>query len=166
MRTITKERTVTELIGYEAIDGTIFNASVFGENGNEKARKECLEYEKSAKAVIASKVQNFKIGESNEYAMFCGCEDNRIEIFNPKTEQELYELQVYLKSKYSTSKDLFTDERSKRIYRVGNEIIINWNFDEEWFTDDTLETMLGRIKDSYYKSIDDWKNKENNNGQK
>ena len=164
MKAITKEVTETriETLGYEAIDGTKFYNYNCG--SEEQAEKECKRYECTAQGVIGARVQRFKLGETNELALFdIGWEDNLIEIFKPRCEEDINDLEMYLEmNMYKGCTSLNNSEKRDKVFKINNEIIIYWNADKDWFSFDTLETLMGKIKDNYYKAIE----KENADGQK
>lgn len=161
MKTITTKKEVIETRGFEAFDGTRFYTYGIGED---EALKQCEEYEKTAEAVINARVKKFKIADMNENNFTeCGSDDYRIEIFKPTSENDMKDLMMYL---YNKAPHVITDKIRKedrehidKVMEVGNEIIIWWNYSEDWYTVDTYETYLARLLKNYDKAIENYKNK-------
>lgn len=132
---ITKEIIVkTE---YIAEDGTIFE--------NEE---ECKKYEKSALFAINKQLK--RMGNKN-YLSYndinddCSC-DEKVEIFDIQTENDLENLRRYLYltlkengASDSAIKECFESEEGKRksfVFEnvtIGHEVIVFWNYDNDWF---------------------------------
>lgn len=156
MKTITTTKTETKeyITAFEANDGTMFYVSC---DNPDVAREECKKYEASAKGVITERVQKFRIADTTEYDLTdSGSEEYRVEIFKPSTEEELNVLMMYLNMKApSASKGLKDEAKELReeVLKVGNEIIIWWNYGEDWYTVDTFWTWTLRIKKNYSTAI-------------
>ena len=162
MKTIKNTKTeIKEYItAFEANDGTKFYVS----NDNpDIAREECKKYEASAKGVITERVQKFKIADTTEGDLTdYGSEEYRVEIFKPSTEEELNVLMMYLDIKAPSASKGLTDnakELRNAVLKVGNEIIVWWNYKEDWYSVDTLETWTTRLKQNYIDAKDKYKEK-------
>ena len=163
MKTITAKKEIIETRGFEAFDGTKFYTYGIGE---EEALKQCEAYEKTAEAVIKQRVIKFRIADTNESDLTeCGSDDYKVEIFVPKTEEEMKDLMMYL---YNKAPHVKTDSMNKedkehmdKVMKVGNEIIVWWNYSDDCYTVDTYETWIERIKNHYYKAIEKYKEKNN-----
>ena len=163
MKTITNKKEIIEVKGFEASDGTKFYTYGIGED---KAREQCEEYERTAQAIITTRVKEFQIADTNESALTeCGSDDYRVEIFKPTTEQQLKDLMMYLyiKAPHVISKNMLKEdeEHFEKVMKVGNEIIIWWNYCNDWYTVDTYETWLSRILKHYDEAISRYKEKKN-----
>ena len=124
----TQTQEVIVRIEYIAEDGTIF-----------LHKEECEAYEKTAIAVAKRKLKRLDNGKLSEYDMFeAGCEDYGVEVFDIQTQQDLDNLEMYLRLKigeYDESQmNPFTDVNGKRKDYVfenvtyGHEVIIFWNY--------------------------------------
>lgn len=163
MKTLTRKEEVIKTYGFQASDGTVFYTYGIGE---EQAIKNCEEYEKTAQAVINTRVKAFKIADTNENSFTeCGSDDYRIEIFKPTSEEQMKDLMMYL---YNKAPHVISDKMRQedkdhmdKVMKVGNEIMIWWNYDEDWYTVDTYETYLSRILNNYDRAIEKYKEKNN-----
>ena len=159
MKEITAKKEIIEVKGYVANDGTKFYTYGIGE---EQAKKNCEEYEKTAQAVINTRVKKFKIAETNESDLTeCGSDDYKVEIFKPITEADMKDLMMYL---YNKAQHVITDKLRQEdkdhidnVLKVGNEIISWWNYCDDWYTVDTYETWLKRILNNYDNAIKRYK---------
>ena len=158
MKELTREIHKTEIYAVEAIDGERFYVNAT-DGSLETAKKNCEEYEKTAKAVITLRAYAFRIADTTSYDLTNGegSEDYKIEIFKPTNPTQIKDLQMYLKMKgerYDKKFEL-NDEC------INKEIMVWFNYDEDGYTLETLETYMKSIKDSYYKEIEKYKGAKN-----
>lgn len=161
MKEITAKKEIIEVKGYVANDGTKFYTYGIGA---EQAKKNCEDYEKTAQAIINARVKKFQIADTNELDLTeCGSDDYKVEIFKPMTEEDMKDLMMYL---YNKAPHVITDKLRQEdkdhidnVMKVGNEIIIWWNYCDDWYTVDTYETWLKRILNNYDKAIERFKEK-------
>lgn len=136
---IRKTETIEKLVRTEYIaeDGTVFS--------NEE---ECKKYEESALFAISKELK--RMGNEN-YLSHCDINDNcscdeKVEIFDIQTERDLENLRRYLYlilKKNGSSDDTVNDcfkskdgTRDKHVFdgvTAGHEVMIFWNYDEDWF---------------------------------
>lgn len=160
MKEIAVERTYTErtIQGYEAKDGTKFYSCDC--MNLEVAKEECERYEKTAYMVVRDRIQKFKIGETTEYGLSdFGCDDNVVEIYRPKTDEDVTNLLHYFELCNAS-----TDGKNKDEIKVDNEIIVWWNYDHDYYQIDTYETYIKKFHDRFYWVLDNYKEKKD--GQK
>ena len=161
MKEITAKKEIIEVKGYVANDGTKFYTYGIG---TEQAKKNCEDYEKTAQAVINARVKKFQIADTNELDLTeCGSDDYKVEIFKPMTEADMKDLMMYLynKAPHVISKNMLKEdeEQFEKVMKVGNEIIIWWNYCDDWYTVDTYETWIKRILNNYDNAIERFKEK-------
>ena len=131
MKEITRERTVREVVGYEANDGTPF-----------ESKEECLKYEKSALSVVRDRFNKLIVGETYEYGLLeAGCEDGKWYILNIKNADDVNTVAMYgsLRGCYGS---LATDDD------IGKEIVIA-TWDDEIWRRGRLDEIIEGIKSSY-----------------
>lgn len=122
-------RTIEEINGYIAIDGTFF-----------ALREECEKYEKSAKMVIFNIIKDKMVAKTTEYNLFkIGSDDNDIEIFKIDSIETVELLNRYITLCFY--KDI--EENLVKEDMVGKTILITWNYDHDWCE------VLGDIDDMY-----------------
>ena len=160
-REIKKTETIEKVIRVEYIaeDGTVFY--------NEE---ECKKYEESALFAVSKRLKRL----SNEYTSIYslneeGSEDNKLEIFDVQTEEDLEVLRRYLYltlSKNGASenniKECFTSADGKRADFVfdgvtcGHEVMIFWTYEDDWFwvyKDGSLDGYFSWLRDKYNKIV-------------
>lgn len=135
---VRKTETIEKLVRTEYIaeDGTVFS--------NEE---ECKKYEESALFAISKELKRLTKDNTSQYEINdnFSCDDT-VEIFDVQTERDLENLRryLYLKMRKNGSsedsvKECFTSKNGKRDKYVfdgvtaGHEVMIFWNYDEDWF---------------------------------
>ena len=135
---IRKTETIEKLVRTEYIaeDGTVFS--------NEE---ECKKYEESALFAISKELKRLTKDNTSQYEINdnFSCDD-AVEIFDVQTEMDLENLRRYLYLKMRKNgasedsvKECFTSKDGKRDKHVfdgvtaGHEVMIFWNYDEDWF---------------------------------
>ena len=142
MKKITKTKTIEEVIGYEAYDGTHF-----------EVREECEKYEKTAKAVIEMRIKPYKLGETSEWNFFCyrGCDDSTVEVYSIPDEEAFDALCMYLKNNETEWSGTITVPEKENF--IGNNMILSWNYDHDYCDIYTIDDILNEIRNSYEKVI-------------
>lgn len=155
------KRTIEEVVRVEYIaeDGQIFYDEA-----------EAHKYEKSALFAVSKKLKRLNINGASVYDLLeNGSEEDSIEIFDVKTEEDLDNLRRYLyltmvknnASEYNIE-NCFTSKDGKRKdfvfdnVTIGHEVLIFWGYDEDWFwvyKDGSLEGYFSWIRDKYTKLI-------------
>ena len=135
---VRKTETIEKLVRTEYIaeDGTVFS--------NEE---ECKKYEESALFAISKELKRLTKDNTSQYEINdnFSCDDT-VEIFDVQTERDLENLRRYLYLKMRKNgasedsvKECFTSKNGKRDKYVfdgvtaGHEVMIFWNYDEDWF---------------------------------
>lgn len=134
---VKKVKKIEEVIRteYVAEDGQIFSSE-----------QECEKYEKSALFAISSQLKRMTENISqNDIDEGLSCDD-MVEIFNIQTERDLENLRryLYLKARQNgaSEEDIYACFSSKSGKRdqfvlenvtIGHEVMIFWNYDENWF---------------------------------
>ena len=136
---IRKTETIEKLVRTEYIaeDGTVFS--------NEE---ECKKYEESALFAVNKELK--RMGNKN-YLSYCDINDDcscdeKVEIFDIQTERDLENLRRYLYlvlKKNGASDDAVNEcfkskdgKREEFVFEnvtIGHEVMIFWNYDEDWF---------------------------------
>lgn len=140
MKEIKETRTVEELKGYEAFDGTFF-----------RNETECKNYESSAVGVLLQKLDKVKIKDTDLYDLFDGCEETKCMVCVPK-EADL----DIIKHLYFLSGNSKWEYEDKDI--VNNVVILNYNIcgnsqglhDLEYFWIRTLNKIVSYATDGKY----------------
>lgn len=157
MKRIEIEKTITKVTAVKAIDGTIFYVH---DDDIEKAENECREYEESAKGIINGRVREFQIAEGTNYELDpFQMNDDMIEIFLPKTEKEIDYLNQYMMN--AVDETTYENNKLDNSF-INKEVIIQWNYDKDWFIRKTYEQFVNEFKNNFYKMIAEYK--ENKNG--
>lgn len=161
MRVNEIKRTVEEVIRVEYIaeDGQVF-----------KSEEECSKYEQSALFVVSSKLKKLNTKFINIADLLDeGSTENEVEIFDVQTSEDLENLRKYLYLKARkhgatennieeafTSKDGTRTEYVFDSVTVGHEVIIFWNYEQDWFwvyRDGSIEGYLDYLRDRITKLI-------------
>ena len=136
---VRKTETIEKLVKIEYIaeDGTVF-----------ESKEECKKYEESALFALSRQLK--RMGNENYISHCdinddCSC-DEKVEIFDIQTERDLENLKRYLYlvlkkngASDDTVNDCFTSKdgtRNKHVFdsvTAGHEVMIFWNYDEDWF---------------------------------
>jgi hypothetical protein len=161
------KKTIEQVIRVEYIaeDGMIFYDE-----------KECEKYEESALFAVSNKLKRLNsrwtsIYEFNE----SGSEEEKLEVFDVQTEEDLENLKRYLYLTLikhgvneKTIKEYFTSESGSRKDFVfdgvtyGHEVMVFWSYDEDWFwvyKDGSLDGYFSWLREKYTKIVTP---KENN----
>lgn len=127
---------------YIAEDGTIFYI-----------QEECEKYEQTALFTVARKLT--KIATTDEYCLFNGCEDNEIEIFDIKDDNDLDNLKRYI---YLTIQNNGAEHKDIEKYEIfdditsGHEVIVLWSWDKDYcwtYGDGSLQGYYENVKAQY-----------------
>lgn len=109
------KRSVEQVYGYEAIDGTYF-----------EDKDECEKYDKSANAAAFAAAKKLVGKEScadTAFGMFCTCCEDQICIYHIKTADDLQVLNTYIKAK-NTFNDIAGPEM------IGHKVAVLESFDD------------------------------------
>ena len=155
------KRTIEEVVRVEYIaeDGTVFYDE-----------KECLLYEESALFAVSKKLKRLNDARTSQYDFNeAYCEENKLEIFDVQTEEDLENLRRYLyltMTQNGAGADsvecCFTSVDGKRknfVFEnvtVGHEVIIFWGYDQDWFwvyKDGSLNGYFDWMKEKYTEII-------------
>lgn len=134
MREVKRTRTIEEVTGYEATDGTYFTT-----------KEECKKYEESALGVLAGRITKYRIGETTIYGLLDeGSDDCGVDIYRIPDADAAQSIAQYVvlqtrDNTYSTMFDKY----------IGKEVIIMWGYDHDWAGVSTLEELLDTIKSNY-----------------
>ena len=161
------KRTIEQVVRVEYIaeDGQVFY-------NEEEARK----YEESALFAVSQKLKRLNNKDVSVYDFNeDGSDENRLEIFDVQTEEDLENLRRYLYltltkngASESSIKECFTSVDGRREGFVfdgltcGHEVMIFWSYDDDWFYvygDGSLEGYFSWLREKYNKIITP---KENN----
>lgn len=153
------KKTVEEIVRveYVAEDGKVF-----------KSAEECTKYEESALFAVRKSLKRLDCNNATIYSLIGeGSEECLVEIFHVQTEADLETLRRYLYLKMSRNNasercinDCFTSESGARKEFVfdgvtaGHEVIIFWNYEEDWFwvyNDGSLEGYFDWVRTNYMK---------------
>lgn len=165
---IRKTETIEKLVRTEYIaeDGVIFS--------NEE---ECKKYEESALFAISKELKRLTKDNTSQYEINdnFSCDD-AVEIFDVQTERDLENLRRYLYLKMRKNgasedsvKECFTSKdgkRNKYVFdnvTVGHEVMIFWNYDENWFwvyNDGSINGYCEFFRENITKLITSKKNNE------
>lgn len=124
MKEITKEKVVTEVVGYKAFDGKTFDT-----------KWECEEYEKD---FATEKLMELVVGETS-YELYSGCEDAVDYIVSIKDDEDLKKAMIVNKV-FGFGTPIFKDSD------IGKEIIVESWDDWSYVRKGTLDEILERMK--------------------
>lgn len=155
------KRTIEQVVSVEYIaeDGQVFY-------DEEEAKK----YEESALFAVSKKLKKLNNKDASIYDLNEeGSDENRLEVFDVQTEEDLENLRRYLYLKLTKNgasenniKDCFTSVNGHREdfvfdnVTIGHEVLIFWSYDEDWFwtyKDGSLEGYFSWLRDKYTKII-------------
>ena len=158
------KKTIEQVIKVEYIaeDGTVFYGA--------DAEAECRKYEESALFAVANKLKRLSKKCTSIYDLNeDGSEENRLEIFDIQTSEDLENLKRYLYLKLSqngasedTIKSFFTAKDGYRedfvFYNVTivHEVLVFWSYDGDWawtYGNGSIEDYCKWIKSNYDKII-------------
>lgn len=135
MKEIKITKTIEEVTGYTAEDGTRF----YGAN----AKLECEKYENTAKAVINTMYKKIPKVESSEYGIFdyCGSEENPVDIIYIRNTNDVDVINKYLQINcgYTNCKMLDYDA-------VGTTQIILFSYDLEWQHFESVDSFISSFE--------------------
>lgn len=133
---------------YIAVDGTKFTS-----------KEECEKYEKSARCVILSRLTRLNPEGNSVYDLYDeGSEEDDIEIFDIKTDEDLELLRRYVYLELSEHNGIPKSGEIEILPNAtaGHEVIICWWYDHDGcytIGDGSLEATLDRIRDNYRKCL-------------
>lgn len=137
---------------YVACDGTEFNYE-----------DECQTYEKSAKGVIFGRMRKCVINEGNECNIFnAGIEDNHIYVLLPKSKEDVEAINMVCSwvdshnRKSSEEGAPFTDNI------IGSVIMLEIGYDYEWWSSQSLESLVKGITKGKYAVVENPEAEEEN----
>ena len=156
---IKRTEEVVVRVEYVAEDGTVFHN-----------QEECEKYEESALFSVSSKLKRLNKKWISQENLFGNCRDEeKIEIFDVQTEEDLENLRRYLYlslTKYGASEssiqDCFTSTNEYRkdyVFEnvtIGHEVIIFWGYDCDWFwvyKDGSLDGYFNWVREKYAKIL-------------
>ena len=160
MREIIKTRTIEEVIGYEAFDGTTF-----------ADKAECEKYEKlTAEQAIENKFKNLTVAMFEEYEMTNnGCDEYvgggvnegfGVALVKIKDENDFNICKAFQNLYYPTAKNSFTEDMiGKEVlvlvssdYYVGNQESGEWTYDNCWVFG-TIEDQIKKYEEKLRAAI-------------
>lgn len=158
------KKTIEQVIKVEYIaeDGTVFYGA--------DAEAECRKYEESALFAVANKLKRLSKKYTSIYDLNeDGSEENRLEIFDIQTSEDLENLKRYLYLKLSQNgasedaiKSFFTAKDGYRAdfvfdnVTIGHEVLVFWSYDEDWvwtYKDGSLNGYFEWLRSKYNKII-------------
>lgn len=132
MREVKETKTIEEIRGYEANDGTFF-----------RSREECEKYENSALGILKERVKQYIIGESTIYGILNeGCDDCGVDIYNIPDSEAAQTIAQYIAIE-TKEKPVLLDEY------IGKELMVFWSYDREYAWWNTIDGVVKSIKDNY-----------------
>ena len=155
----TEEIKETKVVGtrYIADDGTVF-----------LSQEECMKYEKSALFVTKSKLKLIANTDEEEFSVGSCCE-NKVEVFDVQTQEDLDNLKAYLHlvlsiHGFGSFDDCFNDsECGFGNVTFGHEVVIWWSYDQDYFWvhgDGSVDAYVEYAKQRALKTIEKYKTKE------
>lgn len=136
MKKITETKTIEEVVGYMAFDGTTFKDS-----------EECKTYENSAEGIIKARAKQYLIGETTVYGLMDeGSDENSVEIYTVPDEKAANAIAQLIN--YMTNEPIVLDTE------IGKEIILRWTFDKDYVCINTLDEIIEMMKHNYKSAIE------------
>ncbi len=139
MKEVTREKTITEVAYYEAIDGMHF-----------QSKEECERYEKSAEMVLFKELEPYHKGKMTEYDLYngVGSEEYDVDIYYIPDADTLHKLNIY-RSILDRSAKLIEDEY------ISKTILLSWDYDRQYsYCEGTIDDVLTKIRNAYNKAIE------------
>lgn len=139
MKEITREKTITEVIRYEAIDGAGFDT-----------KEACVEYEKSAKLVVCKELEPYKKGHMTPYDLYLGegSEEYDIDIYYIPNAEILHKLNIYRTLVDPGEKKLIGEEY------IGKIILLSWSYEHDYtYIMGTFEEIVEAMRKEYTKAM-------------
>lgn len=136
MKEIKTTRTIEEVTGYEAFDGTRFSSEV-----------ECRKYEDSAEGVIKARAEQYLIGETSIYGLLDeGSDECGVDIYNIPDKEAATIIAQYI--------NIVTGDTNTCVDKyIGKELVIFWNYDRDYAWFNTLDGIIKNIKNNYKTAI-------------
>ncbi len=138
MKEVTREKTITEVAYYEAIDGMRFNT-----------KEDCEKYEKSAELVVLAELKAYKIGSMTPYELYNGegSEEYDIDIYNIPNSDVLRKLNTY-RLMIAKDNNVIGEEY------VGKTILLQWDYDHQYsYCEGTIDDIVAKVRRAYDKAI-------------
>ena len=135
MKTITREKVVAEIVGYEAYDGTRFDSE-----------KECKEYENSWRQIIKRRFCDLVVAQTNICDLLgIGTEEDLVLCVLLKDKTDVDYANQYMNIDAITYCALFSDDD------IGKEVFVYTTYDWEWMTrlgtfDEIVDKMKANIE--------------------
>lgn len=146
------KRTVEEVVcvEYVAEDGTVF-----------RDKEECEKYEKSALAVVSSKLKKLnKKDTSWQDLIYLSYDDSSLEIFDIQDQEDLDNLCQYvvltLSENHAYKDEIERAPQKINACRVGHEVMVFWCFEKDCmhvFGDGSLNAYIEYLKRNYEKIL-------------
>ena len=140
--------TVEEVVRVEYIaeDGTVFHD-----------KEECEKYEKSALAVVSTKLKRLnKKGASWQDLIYLSYDDSRLEIFDIQDQEDLDNLCQYvvltLYENHAYKEHIKEVSEKISTCGVGHEVMVFWGFEQDYayvIGDGSLNAFVERLKENY-----------------
>lgn len=138
MKKITTTKTIEEVTGYEALDGTFFRSA-----------EECEKYEESAVGIIKARAKEYLIGETTIYGLLNeGSDECGVEIYNIADKDAAATISQLIYIKCGERDTCSVDEY------IGKELIIFWSYDEDYAWFYTIDSLTKSIKNNYKNAIE------------
>lgn len=139
MKKITETKTIEEVKGYEANDGTFF-----------KDADECKKYEESAKGIIMARLKQYKIYEGDHDDLYddlsCEC---RLEIYDIRDAEASKTVAQYMNIESGDNSEVLLDKY------IGQKLIVFWNYDHDYCWWNTIDEFVDGMKTAYNRMIAD-----------
>ncbi len=139
MKEVTREKTITEVAYYEAIDGMQFGS-----------REDCEEYEKSAEMVLFNELEPYHKGKITENDLYngIGSEEYDLDIYYIPDTDILHKLNIY-RTMLDSSAKIIEDKY------LGKTILLSWDYDRQYsYCEGTIDDVLTKIRNAYNKAIE------------
>ena len=144
--------TVEEVVRVEYIaeDGTVFHD-----------KEECEKYEKSALAVVSTKLKRLnKKGASWQDLIYLSYDDSRLEIFDIQDQEDLDNLCQYvvltLSENYAHKNEIERALQEINACGVGHEVMVFWGSEKDYmyvFGDGSFNAYIEYLKENYEKIL-------------
>lgn len=152
MKEIKTTRTVEEVRGYEAIDGTFF-----------ETKEECRKYEKTANAVIGKRFYDICVKDSNgkcaisEWRLweFCGfaSDENYLVVADIQNEKDLDVVNMYREARRPNAPTVTKDYIGEKVLiAIGNDHYDNRDFYLYGTEDEVAEMILANMHRKFAES--------------
>lgn len=139
MKAITVEKTIQEITGYEADDGTWF-----------RTEEECKKYEASAAFAAEKAAKQCKIKETDAdcaFAGYCCCYEDEVSVYDIKDAHALHVVNTYLAS-LNRSNELIPPEK------IGHKVCIQRYYGDDYVfvrgTRIDMELQFSKLMDKLF----------------